>query len=466
MARNKIALIGAGNIGGTLAHLAGLKELGDVVLFDIVDGIPQGKSLDIAESGPVEGFDAKVRGAKTYSAIRGADVVIVTAGVARKPGMSRDDLIGINTSVMQSVGEGIKQNCPGAFVICITNPLDAMVMVLRDASGLPHNRVVGMAGVLDSARFRHFLAEEFKVSVEDVTAFVLGGHGDTMVPLIRYSTVAGIPIPDLIKMKWTTQKRIDAIVQRTRMGGGEIVALLKTGSAFYAPASSAIQMAEAYLKDKKRVLPCAAYLRGEYGVKSMYVGVPCVIGARGVERVVEIKLDREEKTMFTQSVRAVRGLVRLTERLSLKAAKAKRAAAAKAKKAPAKKKAAPKKKKAVAKKAAVKKKAAPKKKKAVAKKAPAKRKAAPKKAAAKKAAVKKKAAPKKKKAVAKKASAKKKATPKKKTVAKKAPAKKKAAPKKKKTAAKKAPAKRKAAPKKAAAKKAPAKKKPAKGKKK
>jgi malate dehydrogenase len=389
MARSKIALIGAGNIGGTLAHLAGLKELGDVVLFDIVDGIPQGKSLDIAESAPVEGFDARVRGARSYSAIRGADVVIVTAGVARKPGMSRDDLIGINTSVMQSVGEGIKQNCPGAFVICITNPLDAMVMVLRDASGLPHNRVVGMAGVLDSARFRHFLAEEFKVSVEDVTAFVLGGHGDTMVPLIRYSTVAGIPLPDLVKMKWTTQNRIDAIVQRTRMGGGEIVALLKTGSAFYAPASSAIQMAEAYLKDKKRVLPCAAYLRGEYGVKGMYVGVPCVIGARGVEKIVEIKLDREEKSMFTQSVRAVRGLLRLTERLSLKAAKAKRAAAKAAKKAPVKKKAA-------AMKATKKKKAAPKKKKAVAKKAPTKRKAAPKKATAKKTAVKKKAAPKKK----------------------------------------------------------------------
>ena len=325
MARNKIALIGAGNIGGTLAHLAGLKELGDVVLFDIVDGIPQGKALDIAESAPVDGFDAHYRGAKSYSAIRGADVVIITAGVARKPGMSRDDLIGINTSVMQSVGTGIRAHCPGAFVICITNPLDAMVKVLRDACGLPHRRVVGMAGVLDSARFRHFLADEFKVSVEDVTAFVLGGHGDTMVPSVRYSTVAGIPLPDLVKMKWTTQKRIDAIVQRTRMGGGEIVALLKTGSAFYAPAASAIQMAEAYLKDKKRVLPCAAYLTGEYGVRGLYVGVPCVIGARGVERIVEVKLDRDEKRMFTKSVRAVRGLVQLTEKLSREAAKANRA---------------------------------------------------------------------------------------------------------------------------------------------
>ena len=325
MARNKIALIGAGNIGGTLAHLAGLKELGDVVLFDIVDGIPQGKALDIAESAPVDGFDAHYRGAKSYSAIRGADVVIITAGVARKPGMSRDDLIGINTSVMQSVGTGIRAHCPGAFVICITNPLDAMVKVLRDACGLPHRRVVGMAGVLDSARFRHFLADEFKVSVEDVTAFVLGGHGDTMVPSVRYSTVAGIPLPDLVKMKWTTQKRIDAIVQRTRMGGGEIVALLKTGSAFYAPAASAIQMAEAYLKDKKRVLPCAAYLTGEYGVRGLYVGVPCVIGAHGVERIVEVKLDRDEKRMFTKSVRAVRGLVQLTEKLSRETAKASRA---------------------------------------------------------------------------------------------------------------------------------------------
>jgi len=334
MARNKIALIGAGNIGGTLAHLAGLKELGDVVLFDIVDGIPQGKALDIAQSSPVEGFDSNMKGAKSYAAIRGADVIIVTAGIARKPGMSRDDLIGINTSVMRQVGAGIKKYAPNAFVICITNPLDVMVKVLRDASGLPTQKVVGMAGVLDSARFRYFLAEEFNVSVEDVTAFVLGGHGDTMVPSVRYSTVAGIPLPDLVKMKWTTQKRIDEIVQRTRMGGGEIVGLLKTGSAYYAPASSAIAMADSYLKDKKRVLPCAAYLKGEYGVKGLYVGVPVVIGAKGVERIVEIKLDRTEKSMFNKSVAAVRDLNDLVKRLDREAAKK---AAAETKKAPAKK---------------------------------------------------------------------------------------------------------------------------------
>ena len=315
MARNKIALIGAGNIGGTLAHLVGLKELGDVVLFDIVDGIPQGKALDLAQSSPIEDFDAAVSGAKSYSAIKGADVIIVTAGIARKPGMSRDDLIGINTKVMSSVGEGIRKNAPKAFVICITNPLDAMVGVLQKVSGLPRNMVVGMAGVLDSARFRYFLADEFKVSVEDVTAFVLGGHGDTMVPSVRYSTVAGIPLPDLIKMKWTTQKRLDEIIQRTRDGGAEIVGLLKTGSAFYAPASAAVQMAESYLKDKKRVLPCAAYLSGQYGVKDMYVGVPCVIGAKGVERVVEIKLDKTEKAAFNKSVKAVKGLVEITKKM-------------------------------------------------------------------------------------------------------------------------------------------------------
>lgn len=328
MARNKIALIGAGNIGGTLAHLVGLKELGDVVLFDILKGIPQGKSLDIAESSPIEGFDAAVAGANSYAALKGADVVIVTAGVARKPGMSRDDLIGINTNVMIAVGEGIKKNCPGAFVICITNPLDAMVGVLREASGLPHRKVVGMAGVLDSARFRYFLAEEFKVSVEDVTAFVLGGHGDTMVPLPRYSTVGGIPLPDLIKMKWTTQKKLDAIVQRTRDGGAEIVGLLKTGSAFYAPASAAIQMADAYLKDKRRVLPCAAYLNGEYGIKGLYVGVPCVIGAQGVEKVIQINLNREEKAQFMKSVNAVRTLVAVTKKLRRPKAKSKKSAAA------------------------------------------------------------------------------------------------------------------------------------------
>lgn len=309
MARNKIALIGGGMIGGTLAHLAGLKELGDVVIFDIVDGLPQGKALDLAESSPVEGFDADFSGSSDYSAIKGADVIIVTAGIARKPGMSRDDLIDINLKVMAQVGAGIKKYAPKAFVICITNPLDAMVWALQKSCGLPKNKVVGMAGVLDSARFRYFLAEEFDVSVEDVTAFVLGGHGDTMVALPRYSTVAGISLPDLVKMKWTTQKRINDIVKRTCNGGAEIVGLLKTGSAYYAPASSAIAMAEAYLKDKKRVLPCAAYLDGQYGVKDLYVGVPTVIGAGGVERIVEIKLDRKEKAAFDKSVAAVKSLV-------------------------------------------------------------------------------------------------------------------------------------------------------------
>ncbi len=308
MSRNKIALVGAGNIGGTLALLAGLKELGDVVLFDIVDGIPQGKALDIAEASPVEGFDASVTGSNDYSEISGADVVIVTAGIARKPGMSRDDLIGTNTKVMHSVGKGIKENCPNAFVICITNPLDVMVGILQKACGLPTNKVVGMAGVLDSARFRYFLAEEFKVSVEDVTAFVLGGHGDTMVPLERYSTVAGIPVPDLIKMGWSTKEKLAEIVQRTRDGGAEIVKLLKTGSAFYAPASSAIEMAEAYLRDKKRVLPCAAYCDGQYGLDGLYVGVPVVLGSDGVERIVEIEMNAPERAMFDHSVQAVREL--------------------------------------------------------------------------------------------------------------------------------------------------------------
>jgi malate dehydrogenase len=309
MARNKIALIGAGQIGGTLAHLAGLKELGDVVLFDIVDGTPQGKALDLAESAPVEGFNAHLSGASDYAAIAGADVVIVTAGVPRKPGMSRDDLLGINLKVMEAVGAGIKQHAPDAFVICITNPLDAMVWALQKASGLPPQKVVGMAGVLDSARFRYFLSEEFKVSVEDVTAFVLGGHGDDMVPSVRYSTVAGIPLPDLVKLGWTTQEKLDAIIERTRKGGGEIVNLLKTGSAFYAPASSAIAMAESYLKDKRRVLPCAAQLKGEYGVDNLYVGVPVVIGANGVEKIVEVTLDAAEKQMFDKSVASVKGLV-------------------------------------------------------------------------------------------------------------------------------------------------------------
>jgi len=309
MARTKIALIGAGMIGGTLAHLIGLKELGDVILFDIADGIPQGKALDIAQSGGVEGFDISLKGTSAYADLEGAQVCIVTAGVPRKPGMSRDDLLGINLKVMQQVGEGIKQYAPDALVIVITNPLDAMVWALQKASGLPHNRVIGMAGVLDSTRFRHFLADELKVSIEDVTAFVLGGHGDDMVPLVRYSTVAGIPLPDLVKMRWMTQERLDQIVDRTRKGGGEIVSLLKSGSAFYAPASSAIQMAESYLKDKKRVLPCAAYLNGEYGVRGLYVGVPVVLGAGGVERIVEIELNAEEQAMFTKSVDSVKGLV-------------------------------------------------------------------------------------------------------------------------------------------------------------
>jgi len=309
MARRKIALIGAGMIGGTLAHLAAMRELGDIVLFDIAEGIPEGKALDIAQAGPVDDFDAKLKGSSDYADIAGADVCIVTAGIARKPGMSRDDLLGINLKVMKAVGAGIKAHAPKSFVICITNPLDAMVWALREFSGLPHKRVVGMAGVLDSARFRHFLAEEFAVSVEDVTAFVLGGHGDTMVPIVEYSTVAGIPIPDLIKMGWSTQERIDEIVQRTRGGGGEIVALLKTGSAFYAPATSAIAMAESYLKDKKRVLPAAAHLTGQYGVDDLYVGVPVVIGEGGVERIVEIQLDDAAKANFQVSVDAVKELL-------------------------------------------------------------------------------------------------------------------------------------------------------------
>src|SRR5947207_8176020 len=308
MARNKIALVGAGNIGGTLALLIGLKELGDVVLIDVVEGIPQGKGLDIAQSAPIEGFDAQLVGSNDYASLAGADVVICTAGVARKPGMSRDDLLGINSKVISTVGAAIKQHCPKTFVIVITNPLDAMVALMREAAGLPHNRVVGMAGVLDSGRFRYFLAEEFKVSVEDVSAFVLGGHGDTMVPLIRYATVAGIPVPELVKMGWTSQEKITQILARTRDGGAEIVNYLQTGSAFYAPASSAIAMAEAYLRDKKRVLPCAAWLTGQYGVKDLYVGVAVVIGAGGVERVVELGLERDEKASFDKSVEAVRGL--------------------------------------------------------------------------------------------------------------------------------------------------------------
>jgi malate dehydrogenase len=316
MARKKIALIGAGQIGGTLAHLIGLKELGDVVLFDISEGLPQGKALDLAESSPVDGFDARYAGTNSYEAIDGADVCVVTAGVPRKPGMSRDDLLGINLKVMEQVGSGIKKYAPNAFIICITNPLDAMVWALQKTCGLPRQMVVGMAGVLDSARFRYFLADEFNVSVEDVTAFVLGGHGDTMVPLVRYSTIAGIPLPDLVKMGWTTQGRIDEIVDRTRNGGAEIVNLLKTGSAFYAPAAAAIAMAESYLKDKKRILPCAAALNGEYGVRDLYVGVPAVIGAKGVERIVEIELNGAERSMFEKSATSVETLVEACKKIA------------------------------------------------------------------------------------------------------------------------------------------------------
>jgi malate dehydrogenase len=315
MARKRIALIGGGNIGGTLAHLCALKELGDVVLFDIVEGLPQGKALDLCQSTPVEMASVSLKGTNSYADIAGADVVIVTAGVPRKPGMSRDDLIGINVNVMKAVGEGIKTHCPGAFVICVTNPLDVMVWALREITGQPHNMVVGMAGVLDSARFRYFLAEAMNVSVEDVSAFVLGGHGDDMVPLTRYSTVAGIPLPDLVKMGWITQDSLDAIVKRTRGGGGEIVALLKTGSAFYAPATSAIAMAESFLRDQKRVLPCAAWLNGQYGLKDIYVGVPVVIGAGGVERVVEIDLNEDEKAMFAKSVQSVETLIGIAKGL-------------------------------------------------------------------------------------------------------------------------------------------------------
>src|SRR6201994_497916 len=320
MARKKIALIGAGNIGGTLAHLAALKALGDVVLFDVVEGVPQGKALDLTQCAPVEGFDVTVTGTNDYKDIAGADVIIVTAGVARKPGMSRDDLLGINLKVMTAVGEGIKNNCPNAFVICITNPLDAMVWALRQFSGLPHHMIVGMAGVLDSARFRHFLAEEMNVSVEDVSAFVLGGHGDTMVPMPRFSTVAGVGLPELVKMGWIKQERLDQIIQRTRDGGAEIVGLLKTGSAFYAPASSAIAMAESYLRDQKRVLPCAVHVDGPYGIKDLYVGLPVVIGEKGVEGIVELEATDDEKAGLTKSADSVKGLIEACKKLEPKLA--------------------------------------------------------------------------------------------------------------------------------------------------
>ena len=309
MARKKIALIGGGQIGGTLAHLAAAKELGDVVIFDIAEGLPQGKALDLSQSAPVDGFNPRLKGTNDYADIAGADVVIVTAGVPRKPGMSRDDLLGINLKVMASVGAGIKAHAPGAFVVCITNPLDAMVWALQKFSGVPHEKIVGMAGVLDSARFRRFLAEEMNVSVEDVSAFVLGGHGDTMVPMPRFSTVAGIALPELVKMGWIKQEKLDAIITRTANGGAEIVGLLKTGSAYYAPATSAIQMAESYLKDQKRVLPCAVHVNGAYGIKDLYVGLPVVIGEKGVERIVELELTAEEKAALNKSADSVRGLI-------------------------------------------------------------------------------------------------------------------------------------------------------------
>ena len=313
--RKKIALVGAGNIGGTLAHLIGLKELGDIVLFDVADGMPQGKALDLVQSSTIESFNVNIKGSTNYKDIKGVDVVIVTAGFQRRPGMTRDDLVEKNSVIMQTVGKGIKVNCPNAFVICITNPLDAMVKVLQKAAGIKFNMCVGMAGVLDSARLKYFLADEFKVSVEDVNAFVLGGHGDTMVPLMRYATISGIPIPELINLKWTTKKKINAIIKRTRDGGGEIGRLMKTASAFYAPASSAISMAESFLKDQKRVLPCAAYLNGEYGVKGIYVGVPVVIGKKGVEKILELKLNTLEKKQFLNSVKAVKDLTGLAEKL-------------------------------------------------------------------------------------------------------------------------------------------------------
>ena len=324
MKRNKIALIGGGQIGGTLAHLASLKELGDVVIFDIVKGIPQGKALDLAEAAPVSSYNVDLKGSNNYSAIKDSDVVIVTAGVPRKPGMSRDDLLSINLKVMSDVGAGIKKYCPKAFVICITNPLDAMVWALQKFSGIKPNMIVGMAGVLDSARFRYFLSQEFNVSVEDVTAFVLGGHGDSMVPLERYSTVSGIPLPDLVKMGWTTQERLKDIIQRTRDGGAEIVGLLKTGSAFYAPAASAIEMADSYLKDKKRVLPCAAHLSGEYKIKDMYVGVPVVIGKKGVEKILEISLNSRETKMFKDSIASVKSLMRACSKIDKRLASRKK----------------------------------------------------------------------------------------------------------------------------------------------
>ena len=310
MKRNKISLIGAGNIGGTLAHLAGLKNLGDIVLFDLKADYACGKSLDVEQSSVVENFNANITGTSDYSAIKNSDVIIVTAGIPRKPGMSRDDLINTNANVIKSVAKGIKKNAPNAFVIVITNPLDAMVYIMQKETGFDPKKVVGMAGVLDSSRMSLFLAKEFNVSVEDVKSFVLGGHGDTMVPLIRYASVAGIPIPDLIKMGWTTQEKIDQIIQRTRDGGAEIVKLLGNGSAYYAPATAAIEMAESYLKDKRKILPVAAYLTGEYGINNIYIGVPTIIGANGVEKIIEVELNQEERVNFDNSVQAVKNLIK------------------------------------------------------------------------------------------------------------------------------------------------------------
>jgi malate dehydrogenase len=302
--RKKIALIGGGNIGGVMAEQAAYRELGDVVIFDVVEGLPQGKALDMAEGAPLVGSDARITGANDYADIAGADIVIITAGLARKPGMSRDDLLATNLKIMKSVAEGVRDHAPDAYVIVVSNPLDAMVYTFKQVSGFPKNRVVGMAGILDSTRFRSFVAWELGVSVEDVTALVLGGHGDTMVPLVRYCTVAGIPIQQLIP-----QDRIDAIVERTKGAGGEVVALLKTGSAFVSPALSALEMAEAILKDKKRVVACACLCEGEYGVDGLYVGVPCVLGAGGVERIIEAELDESERKAFDASVEHVRALV-------------------------------------------------------------------------------------------------------------------------------------------------------------
>ncbi|MGA9659546.1 MAG: malate dehydrogenase [Asticcacaulis sp.] len=309
MARAKIALIGSGMIGGTLAHIAAREELGDIVLFDIMEGTPQGKALDLAEATAVFNKDVSLKGVNDYAGIADADVCIVTAGVPRKPGMSRDDLLGINLKVMKAVGEGIKAHAPNAFVICITNPLDAMVWALREFSGLPHAKVVGMAGILDSSRFAYFLSEKTGVSVQDIHAWTLGGHGDDMVPMVRHSTIGGLPLPECVAQGFFTQDELDGMVKRTRGGGGEIVALLKTGSAFYAPAESAIAMASSYLKDKKRVLPCAAYLSGEYGLSGLYVGVPVVIGKDGAERIIEFSTNDEEKAMFAKSVESVEGLI-------------------------------------------------------------------------------------------------------------------------------------------------------------